>query len=510
MSLNRRQFVASSVAVATAAASASRLAYTATDKELDVIVIGAGLAGLETALTLEENGLRVRVIEGRDRIGGRVYSLFDVPGVPEVGGNTIANAYGRCIAAAERNSVEIVNLAPRLFGSPLGQEFFLGDERVDTRGWENHPRNPFQGEMRKKLPWAWADAMFQKHLPFTDLENWYDPKHAQHDISVHEFLIRHGATNEMIDLGFNTNIAYGTTAYDVSLLQQAFSDYWQKVNRGAIMAFSRTGASNSQTVSPAAVAGPPKPAVPPGLLIGAFKGGNQRLPMAMAARLKGDLLLQQRVVAIDTTPGSASVTTADGQVHRAKAVVCSMPFSTLRNVAINPLPEKTQHKAIHTLGYIPITQFHLVAKRPFWESDGLSPGMWTDGPLGLVLPQRFGTRDDEVTSLTVWCRGLNGLYVDRFGVEAGKQLVLSEFARLRPASKGQLEVVAVHSWTTDPFSAGDWAIYKPGQVTELRAALAKPHQRLFFCGEHTSVGSRGMEGALESAERVSLEVLTSL
>ena len=71
-------------------------------------------------------------------------------------------------------------------------------------------------------------------------------------------------------------------------------------------------------------------------------------------------------------------------------------------------------------------------------------------------------------------------------------------------------MAATHSWTTDPFSAGDWAIFKPGQVTELRAPLAKPHQRLFFCGEHTSVGSRGMEGALESAERVSLEVLTSL
>ena len=113
MSLNRRQFVASSVALATTA-SASRLAYTATDKELDVIVIGAGLSGLESALTLEENGLRVRVLEGRNRVGGRVYSLFDVPGNPEVGGNTIANAYGRCIAAANRSGVEVVNLAPGL------------------------------------------------------------------------------------------------------------------------------------------------------------------------------------------------------------------------------------------------------------------------------------------------------------------------------------------------------------------------------------------------------------
>jgi monoamine oxidase len=135
--------------------------------------------------------------------------------------------------------------------------------------------------------------------------------------------------------------------------------------------------------------------------------------------------------------------------------------------------------------------------------------MWTDGPLGMVLAQKFGKTDDEITSLTVWCRGLNGLYVDRFGIEEGKRLILNEFARLRPASKGVLEVAGVHSWTTDPFSAGDWAIFHPGQVRELRAAIATPHQRLFFCGEHTSIGSRGMEGAFESAERVALEVLAA-
>lgn len=89
-------------------------------------------------------------------------------------------------------------------------------------------------------------------------------------------------------------------------------------------------------------------------------------------------------------------------------------------------------------------------------------------------------------------------------------MIIAEFERLRPAAKGQLELGAAHSWAADPFAAGDWAIYEPGQVNEFRNAIAQPHQRLFFCGEHTSVGSRGMEGALESAERVSLEVLGAI
>jgi monoamine oxidase len=231
--------------------------------------------------------------------------------------------------------------------------------------------------------------------------------------------------------------------------------------------------------------------------------------MAMAGKLKGDLLLDRRVTAIEVTDSSAKVTCSDGRSYKAKAVVCSMPFSTLRHVAIDPLPEPLQYKAIQSLGYIPITQYHLIAKRPFWLDDGLSPSMWTDGPLGMVLAQKFGKTDDEVTSLTVWARGLNAQYLDRMSTEESSRLIISEFERLRPASKGLLRVAAVHSWSTDPFSAGDWAIFQPGQVRELRASIAKPHKRLFFCGEHTAIGSRGMEGALESAERVSLEVLAS-
>ena len=519
MSLNRRQFVASTAATA-AVASLSNTAWTATSGDPDVIVIGAGLSGLEAAVTLEESGLKVRVLEGRKRVGGRVYTLFDLPGHPEVGGNSIANAYGRCLAAAQKYGIEVVNVMPRLMANRAGQELFLGGEHIPLKDWPTHRRNPFTADMKKLPPWAWADAMFKQHMPFRDLQNWYDEAHAQYDISIHEFLSSKGATDAMIRLGYDTNIAYGTTAYDVSLLQQAFSDHWQNVNRGAIMAFSRTGAVNAPTpgappAAPAAPGASAAPASPPGMtggsvLIGVFKGGNQRLPMAMANRLKGDLLQGKRVVAIETSATGAKVTCSDGSVHRAKAVICSMPFSTLRNVAIDPLPPPVQNKAIQTLGYIPITQFHVLSKKPFWETDGLSPSMWTDGPLGLVLAQKFGKTDTEVMSLTVWCRGLNGLYIDRFNVEDAKRMIIAEFERLRPASKGLLSVGAVHSWTTDPFSAGDWAIFHPGQVRELRAAIAQPHQRLFFCGEHTSIGSRGMEGAFESAERVSLEVLGAI
>ena len=68
----------------------------------DAIVIGAGLSGLHTARLLEEQGLNVLVLEGRDRIGGRVYTLMDVPGNPEAGGEWIGGNYARMLDTTRR------------------------------------------------------------------------------------------------------------------------------------------------------------------------------------------------------------------------------------------------------------------------------------------------------------------------------------------------------------------------------------------------------------------------
>ncbi|MSR00784.1 MAG: FAD-binding protein [Gammaproteobacteria bacterium] len=119
---------------------------------IDVIVIGAGLSGLETALTLEENGLRVLVLEGRQRIGGRLYSLFDLPGAPEAGGNNVSTAYGRIIAASKKYQVELVNWAPRYTAYPDPQELFIGGEHITAKDCVNHWHNPFSGAERTLLP----------------------------------------------------------------------------------------------------------------------------------------------------------------------------------------------------------------------------------------------------------------------------------------------------------------------------------------------------------------------
>ena len=78
---------------------------------------------------------------------------------------------------------------------------------------------------------------------------------------------------------------------------------------------------------------------------------------------------------------------------------------------------------------------------------------------------------------------------------------------LRPAAKGELELLGLHSWGADAYAGGAWAYFRPGEVTRFAAVLGRAHGRLHFCGEHLALTSRGMEGAMESAEETVAEIL---
>ena len=480
MIVSRRQFSAGLVALG--ASSAPGLAAStrrpAAPAMLDTIVVGAGMSGLNTALLLEAEGQKVMLLEGRGRVGGRVHTLLDQPGVPEMGFNTMGTGYGRGLDAARRAGVEMIEVGARFRKAPP-QVLFLDGKPLKREEWAVHASNPFPDALKTAMPWEITPRLVSQHNPLADWTQWAEPENHKHDISLHTFLKEQGLSDAAIRLANDTSPAYGTNAWDISALMLEW-------NAGFIKTQMDAGPSQF-----------------------AVKGGNANLPFGLAKLLKGDLLTGKRVVGIACEAEAASVLCADGSQYRARRVVCALPLGTMRRIAFWPGLEGAQAKAIATVPYQPLTNIFLTVSRPFWEEDRMGPGMWTNSPLGTIYPQYFGASDGEVTGLLAQGRGELAATWDRMGRERAMASVVEALKALRPAAKGAVKAVHYHSWAAEEFSTGAWAYFMPGQIRELHNAIARPAGRIHFCGEHTAISARGLEAALESSERVALEVLSA-
>ncbi|KPH58226.1 NAD(P)/FAD-dependent oxidoreductase [Novosphingobium sp. ST904] len=443
--------------------------------EPDVLVLGAGISGLQAAWLLEEQGLKVTVIEGRSRVGGRIMTLLDQPGYPEMGFNSMGEGYGRGLDIAQRAGVEMQEVGARYRIGPPSL-LYIGDQPLTREEWAKFPGNPFPDALKSVLPAELVPMLVAQKTRLEDWNSWHDPVNAKLDISLHDFLRQQGLSDQAIHLSYDIAPYYGMNAYDVSALLSEYNDGFVKAQIAA---------------------GPKSFAV---------KGGNLLMPMALAKQMKGDVLLGREIVAITQDGGRATVHCADGATFSAPRVICSLPFSALRNVRIEPGLSGVQAQAVAQLGYQPISMVFVTAEAPFWEQDGLSPGMWTDGVLGNVIPQRYGDDPQQITGFIVQARANLANYWDRMGAEAVKAMVVARIEALRPAAKGKLAAHSYFSWSQEKFNLGDFSYIAPGQVAWMDE-IAKPAGSLFFCGEHTATGARGLEGALESSERVALEVL---
>ncbi len=445
----------------------------------DVIVIGAGLSGLTAALELEAAGVNVQVIEAQDRVGGRVHSMRQLGNNKEAGGTYIGAGYARLIGMSERLGVELVDVTPMLefFRE---QDFVLGNEIIRQSEWAEHASNPFPDADRELLPWNYHRVLTMRECPLASPDEWLDPKHSVHDISMRDWMHGLGLSDEAIKIGYGINVSFGDDAADVSTL----------------LMFLRAAFSIEQ-----------RAVAPEGSLGFTAKDGVQRIPEAMAEALSNEVHFEKAVTAITTDNNRTEVRCADGSVYEAMDVICTLPFSVLKAITIDPPLTGTQAQAVKSVPYQAMTQVYLAHKSEFWKEDGYAASMYTDGVAGMVIAARNGEDPDEVTSFTTWAMGPNGHRLDALPDADAGRYVINEIEALRPAAKGQLEFIELKSWGTDPYALGGWAYFRPGQVNELAAGMSAAHGRIRFCGEHLGFKSRGMEAAMESAERVAREII---
>lgn len=469
LGLSRRRFAAGVSLALGAPLLAVGPGYTfAESTHTDVIVLGAGLAGLSAALTLKRAGARVLVLEARQRVGGRVFTYQGLADTPEVGAVEIGDSYTHLRAWAEEFGLEIV---PSHF--PRGLTLHVNGVTLDAREWPESDANQLPDHERRVPPNRLEGFYLSQDIPFVKAGLWDAPESKSLDVSITEALRTRDASDVAINL---VNIA-GTHNHSDRM--------------SALVPWRRLLLFREETG------------------VGRLARGTGELPKAMAAELAGhELRLGAQAASLQVLADGVRVETATGNVFRAARCVCTLPVPALRRVRLDAPLAAVQQEAINALEYTKVTTAMIDAE-PFWEEDGLSPNIWTDTPLERIFP-REDRQTGKIVGLKVFVNGDGADAIDVLDDKAFAAFAIDTIVKMRPAAKGRLRVRFRHSWGQDPFAGGAYAAWPPGKVAEYRAAFHEPVDRLYFAGEHMGLDAPGMEGAVRSGERAARLALNAL
>ena len=449
--MQSRRSVLTGGSAALIAGAAPRNAWGKT--EADVIVIGAGLAGLYAAHRLEVEGKKVIIVEGERRVGGRLHTLNDLPGKPDAGGIQVGKNYRLLRAIADDLKVELNEDSP---ATPSAL-YRINGETITAALWPTSSVNSLSNADRATLPLA-LGGKYAAALPRLDTQDSWMDANPTLDRPYEDFLTSQGASAEALRL-IQTNMN-GNRLSGMSQLHMMRS-----------MGIVRAGPGASSTI----------------------KGGSQRLPEAIAAALKSPIRLGQVVSAIREDASGVSLTTSRGTI-RARHVICTIPFAALRHIAIEASLDPAIATLIPSLSYTRASFAYISASSAFWKEDGLPETLWTDDP----LLGRIFVLGDSPPMLKLWTVGAGADLLDRMAPASASAEIIARIEAARPSAKGKLKVERFYSWQKSPMARGIYHHIGTGQGALLAAAVRAKGKRLHFAGEHLAQTSSGMEGALES------------
>lgn len=467
--LKRRQFIARlglSALLFSLTSENSLVRANTAKKSPSVLVLGAGLSGLYAALLLERAGVMVTVLEGRDRVGGRVHTLDDLPGKPEAGAQVLSEKYFRLLEVADRYKIPL-ELQPKPSPQVL---LHVNGQSVLPKQWASSQANRLAKSEKQILPPALMTHYLRPRNPLKTPTDWVAHRYRNLDISLKDFLLAQGASEEALRL----------------------MDIFPPSMNSIATASALWGLKNDQLAQERSS----KPLQ--------VTGGNSRLPEKLAAALSSPVQLHKVVEEVKSGATEVTVCCADGSSFNADYALLTLPFSVMRQIKIDPPLEGNQKEAVEELPYTKITQVYFSVQGFLEKDDGYPLKMWTDSLLEQIFPVKDET--GRVQGFVAWANGDNADKLARSKQEV-KQTVKAQLQQIRPTMAENVDISRVITWGSDPFSLGAYSHFAPGQIRQWADEMARPWHRIHFAGEHTAVAAAGMEAALDSAERVVQELL---
>jgi len=480
--ISRRQFLKMSAVVGAGALLPACGTFNSTTDQPKIVIVGAGLAGLNAAYQLKKAGHMATLYEASNRVGGRMFTITD-----EFAPDTWVDLGGEFINSDHEDMLSLVEE----FNLTVDDRHAAGDARARDYFF-------FDGQLISE------EALVQELSPIVARltvdaerldEDWENASVELDQLSMAEYLDGLGVggwPRKLIDQVMITEM--GLEMGEMSSLNLL----WQIPIVGE-EGVEILGESDERFK---------------------IRGGTQQLINALAKEVENQIQTGNPLQAIRSQGDGFSLTFQGSDVE-ADFVILALPFTILRQLEIGvELPEGLR-RFINEVGYGHNAKVVAGFKRRVWQEQGLSGEGYTEE---IFQTSWDGTelQSSDVGVMTYFLGGDVGLHAANGTPEEQAEKFIQETEKIMPGISEEWNGQAKRMhWPTEPFVKGSYACFKPGQYTEFiqdyvyiedeeeGQDVAVGH--LIFAGEHLSDQSQGfMNGAAQTGRLAAEHLLRKL
>ncbi|HZO72629.1 MAG TPA: NAD(P)/FAD-dependent oxidoreductase [Ktedonobacteraceae bacterium] len=465
-----------------------------------IAIVGAGIAGLNAALTLQDAGLSCDIYEASDRIGGRMHSdttTWTDGMVSEWCGEFIDGDHETIRRLIKRFGLNTIDLGWGRADRAQSLMYFLDHYySVEELARDSQALAPLLQQQVQEV------GSPTTHTYYTEAGYSFD------HLSVYDWI------EQYVEGGHDTPVGH--------LLDTACTGFYgldsdEQSSLNLIYMFGSRGPLRSSSA--------------PGPLQGSCKivRGNEQLPQAIARSLpQGCIHLRHQLMALERTSDTAltlTFATAEGllQVH-CDCALLALPFSALRRVDYRRAGfDALKRTAIEELGYGTISKLFLQFDIPYWFENG----PWPHPHSGFIITDLdiqtlWDTSIDQTGSsglLVDYTSGHRGATyappaafsttADSSTIQFYAQNCLQQLERVFPGISAHYSGRAALSYAAgDPYLLGSYSCWRVGQYTRFAGYEGVRQGPIYFAGEHCSVEFQGfMEGAAREGARAAREIV---
>jgi monoamine oxidase len=463
-------------------------------RSADVVVIGAGLAGLSAARRLVRAGRSVLVLEARDRVGGRILNHPIGAGeVIEVGGQWVGPTQDHVLALARELGVKT------FLTYNQGQNiYYRRDEPPATRRRRYDSTGPL-GPIPPDTPAAIGELavvladLDAKARQVPRAAPWTAAQAAEWDGQTFETykLAKTTAPGARFLLDVSAQAVFAAEPRDVSLLFVLLyiACAGNDANPGTLERLINTpgGAQESR-----------------------IRGGSQRIAIELARRLGKRVILDAPVHRIVQKGGGVVVQTDAVEVRARRAIVAMAPAMTAK-IEFAPNVPGDRAQLIQRFPMGSVIKCQAIYDRPFWRDDNL-----TGQAIGDVDPVRVtfdnSPPDGNPGVLLGFIEGQQARIWGRRSRSVRRAAVLESLTAYFGPQAASPRRYVEKNWTDEVWTRGCYEGFTPpGVLLDYGRALRAPFRRIHWAGTETATWWTGyMDGAVESGQRAAAEVLSRL